>query len=111
MSRNRASLTVAPAFALSHVATHNAMDYIASSHDHPLTHVGLANAKIRKVWVSIKFLSAKFGFTTPPPQKKGPKMKKNCTNQKKILKIDTFLGGGGEHNFMDKTILWTSGRF
>ena len=30
---------------------------------------------IRKVWVSIKFLSAKFGFTPPP------EMRKNCTNQ------------------------------
>ena len=32
----------------------------------------------RKVWVSIKFLSAKFGFTSPPP--KEPKMRKDCTN-------------------------------
>ena len=37
-------------------------------------------------------------------------MRKNCTNQYKILEIDTF-GGGGERDFMDKTILWTSGRF
>ena len=54
---------------------------------------------IRKVWVSIKVLSAKFGFPPPP---KGPKMRKNCTNQYKILKIDTFSGGGGGN-----AILWT----
>ena len=60
----------------------------------------------RKVWVSIKFLSAKFGVTPPPPRK-GPKMRKNCTNQYKILKIDTF-SGGGKRDCMDKTILWTS---
>ena len=48
----------------------------------------------RKVRVSIKFLSAKFVFTPPPPRK-GPKMRKNCTNRYKILKIDTFSGGGG----------------
>ena len=41
---------------------------------------------VRKVWVSIKFLFAKFGFT---PSKRA-KMRKNCTNQYKILKIDTF---------------------
>ena len=35
---------------------------------------------IRKVWVSINFLSAKFGFTPAPPPK-GPQMIPNCTNQ------------------------------
>ena len=34
---------------------------------------------IRKVWVSIKFLSAKFGLTPHP--RKGPKMRTNSTNQ------------------------------
>ena len=71
----------------------------------------IAQDSIREVWVSIKFLSAKFGFTPPPPPPKGPKMRKNCTNKYKILKIDTFSGGGGERDFTDKTILWTSGRF
>ena len=63
--------------------------------------------KFRKVGVSTKFLSAKFSFTPPPPRK-GPKMTKNCTNQEKILKIDTFSGGGGretqcygQNGFMD----------
>ena len=60
---------------------------------------------IREVWVSIKFLSAKFGFTPPP--EKGPKWGINCTNQYKILKIDAFSGGGagkpfyGQNDFMD----------
>ena len=54
---------------------------------------------VRKVWVSIKFLSAKFGFTPPP---KGSKMRKGCTN----LEIDTFFGGGEmqfyvQNDFMD----------
>ena len=35
--------------------------------------------RVRKVWVSIEFLSAKLGFTPLPP--KGPKTRKNCTNQ------------------------------
>ena len=58
-----------------------------------------------KVWVSIKFLSAKFGFTPPP--RKGPKLRKNCTNQYKILKLTLFPGGGGgarfygQNDFMD----------
>ena len=56
---------------------------------------------LKKVWVSMKFLSAKFGLPLPPTQK--------------LLKIGTFsgVGGGpgGKRNFMDKTILWTSGRF
>ena len=49
----------------------------------------------QKVWVSIKFLSAKFGFTPPPPPRKGPKMRKNRTNPQNILKVDTFSSGGG----------------
>ena len=63
----------------------------------------LRTPKIRKVWVSIKFFSAKFGFTPPPPKKKkGPKMRKHCTSQQKIPKIDTFSGGGGGRKFMEK---------
>ena len=31
-------------------------------------------------------------------------MRKNYANQFKILKIDTFSGGGGNRNFMDKTL-------
>ena len=67
----------------------------------------------RNVWVSIKFLSAKFGFTPPP---KGPKMRKNCTNQKKILEIDTFSGGGetqlyGQNDFMDIWAFLTYGNY
>ena len=66
---------------------------------------------VRKVWVSIKFLSAKFGFYSPPPPEKGPKNEEKLSKSVEILKIDTFPGGGGEGNCMDKTILWTSGRF
>ena len=65
------------------------------------------NGSLRKVWASIKFLSAKFGL--PPPPRKGPEMRKNSTNQYKILKIDTF--SGGKRDFVDKIIFWTSGRF
>ena len=57
--------------------------------------------------MSIKCLSAKFGFTPPPP--------KRAQNEEKLYKsiedpqIDTFLGG--ERYLMDKTILWASERF
>ena len=51
-------------------------------------------------------LSAKFG--SPPPPGKRPRMRRNCTNQYEILKIDTFSGGGGgetrlygQDDFMD----------
>ena len=45
----------------------------------------------RKVWVSIKFLSAKFGFTPPPERAQNEeKLYKSVEN----LKIDTFFGGG-----------------
>ena len=55
----------------------------------------------RKVWVSIKFLSAKFGVTPPPP--------KRAQNEKKLYKsvenpqIRHFFRGGGGGN----SILWT----
>ena len=52
---------------------------------------------LRKVWVSIKFFSAKFGFSpgfTPPPSPgKGPKCGKSS-------KLTLFLGGV-------EAILWT----
>ena len=41
-------------------------------------HCVIGASIVRKVWVSIKFLSAKFGFTPPPPKR--PKMRKNSTN-------------------------------
>ena len=41
----------------------------------------------------MKFLSAKFGFTSPP--EKGPQ---NEEKLQKILKMGTF-SGGGERNF------------
>ena len=46
------------------------------------SHSPLEFSCFRKVWVSIKFLSAKFGLTRVyPPPRKGPKMRKNCTYQ------------------------------
>ena len=60
--------------------------------------------------MSIKLLSAKFGFTPPP--RKGPKMRKeNLYKSGQILKNDTFSGGGVKRDLVDKAILWTSGRF
>ena len=53
----------------------------------------------RKVWVSIKFLSAKFGFPPPPP--------KRAQNEEKLLQISikssklALFPGGGD------AILWT----
>ena len=48
--------------------------------------------------MSIKFLSAKFGFTPPPP-KRAQNEEKLYNSVYKILKIDTFRGGGGETRF------------
>ena len=48
--------------------------------------------------MSIKVLSAKFGFTPPPAARKAPKTRKNCTSEKTILKTDTFSAGGGGRN-------------
>ena len=67
-----------------------------------------ARGEIQKSLGVHKILVRKIWFYPPP--RKGPKMRKNCTNQQKILKLDTF-GRGGERKFMDKTILWTSGCF
>ena len=59
-----------------------------------------------KVWVSIKFLSAKFGFT-PPPSPKRTQNEEKMYKSVKNLKIDTFSGGGGgtriygQNDFMD----------
>ena len=65
--------------------------------------------QIRKVWVSIKLFSAKFG--SPPPPKRAQNEEKPYKSVENP-QIDTFFRGGGvERNFMDKTILWTSGRF
>ena len=58
-------------------------------------------AQCRKVWVSIKFLSVKFGFA-PPPARKRPKMRKNCTNQYKTPSRLTLFRGG-----VWNAILWT----
>ena len=57
----------------------------------------------RKVWVSMKFLSAKFGFTPSRKRRKTVQIIRNPQNSH-------FFWAGGR-NFMDKTILWTSGRF
>ena len=43
-----------------------------------------------------------------PPRRKGPKMRKNYN---KSSNLTLFFFGGGERNFMDKAISWTSGRF
>ena len=58
---------------------------------------------VRKVWVSIKFLSAKFGFTPPPPPpEKGPEeWGKTVQINRKSSKLTHFRGGGGN------AILWT----
>ena len=64
-----------------------------------------------KVWVSIKFLSAKFGFTPPAPEQ-SPKSGNTVQISRKSSKLTLFLGGGEEkRNVMDKTMSWTSGRF
>ena len=46
-----------------------------------------------------EFLSAKFGLTPPPKKKRGQNEEKLHKSVKKILKIDTFFGGGGEARF------------
>ena len=56
--------------------------------------LGVHKTLVRKIW------------SHPPPPRKGPKMRKNCTNQKKILQIDTLSGGGGtrfygQNDFID----------
>ena len=58
----------------------------------PFADLSLWHPEIRKVWVSIKFLSAKFGFTPPP--REGPKMRKNCTSVENPQNLHTFRGGG-----------------
>ena len=54
--------------------------------------LGVHKILVRKIWF-------------PPPPRKGPKMRKNCRNQYKILKIDTFSVGEtrfyGQNDFMD----------
>ena len=53
--------------------------------------LGVHKILVRKIWFY------------PPPKR--AKMRKNCTNQWKILKIDTFSAGGtlfyGQHDLMD----------
>ena len=56
--------------------------------------LGVRKILVRKIWFN------------PPPPRKVPKTRKNCTNQQRILKIDTFPGGGkkrlyGQNDFMD----------
>ena len=69
---------------------------------------------LRKVWVSIKFLSAKFCFTHTPPRR--AQNEKNCTNQKKILETDTFPGGVttqfcGQNDFIWAFLIFASNPF
>ena len=54
--------------------------------------------------------SCPLNLVLPPPPKRAQNEEKLYKNQYKILKIDTFFRGG-ERNFVDKTILWTFGRF
>ena len=66
----------------------------------------IRNQKLRKVRVSIKFLSAKFGFTSPPPPPKKAQNEEKLYKSVEILKIDTISGGGetrfyGQNDFMD----------
>ena len=56
-----------------------------------------------------KILVCKIWFTPPPPPKK------RAQNEETLYKSvenpqNCHFGGGGERNFIDKTILWTSGR-
>ena len=55
--------------------------------------LGVHKILVRKIWLN-------------PPPPKGPKMRKNCTNQYKPLKLTLFAGGGGtrfygQNDFMD----------
>ena len=47
----------------------------------------------------------------PPPPEKGSKWGKTAQISRESSKLTLFPGAGGERTFMDKTILWTSGRF
>ena len=60
--------------------------------------LGVHKIIVREIWVS-------------PPKKKGPKWEKTVQISIKSSKVTLFWGGGGKRDFMDKTILWTSGRF
>ena len=52
---------------------------------------------IRKAWMSIKFLSAKFGFKPPP--EKGPEWGRTVQISIKSSKSTLLGGGGGEMQF------------
>ena len=57
-----------------------------------------------------KILVCKIWLYSPTPEK-GPN-EETLSKLVENFKIVTFPGGGGgKRNFMDKTILWTSGRF
>ena len=56
-----------------------------------------------------KILVRKTSFYPPPPRK-GPKWEKTVQIIRTSSQL-TLVRGGGESSFMDKTILWTSGRF
>ena len=49
-------------------------------------------------------------WPAPRPPPKQAKTRKNVQNQYKVLKIDAFLGGGGNRNLMDKWLvhIWAS---
>ena len=53
--------------------------------------LGVHKILVRKIW-----------FYHPHPPPKMAQNDENCTNLKKL----TLFSGGGERNFMDKTILW-----
>ena len=59
--------------------------------------LGVHEILVRKIWF-------------PPLPKKGPKWGKTVQISRKSSKLTLFLGGG-KRNFMDKTVLRTSGRF
>ena len=66
----------------------------------------LSATLFRKVWVSIKFLSAKIGLTpSPPPQKRTQNTEILYKSIENPQNWHFFRRGGGERNFMDKTIL------
>ena len=52
----------------------------------------------------------KFGFTPPPPRK-GPNEEKLYKSIEDLQNWHFSGRGGGKRNLMDKTILWTPGRF
>ena len=51
--------------------------------------------KHQKVWVSIKFLSVKFGFAPPPPPRKRAQNEETVQISRKSSTLTLFRGGAG----------------